>query len=102
MRYGSADGVSLQPLARLHDVPKRPRAADRIVAILMGDDPIHDMMRQIMAPFDEYQPKDSARQGIGYPIAAAEPRGTETRKKLEIDPLHIEGGGRKPPGFSAI
>ncbi len=60
----------------------------------MGDDPMHVMMRQIMALFDEYQSKENAkhvmralkenaRQGfwngalppIGYRIVAAEQRG---------------------------
>ena len=67
------------------------------------------MMRQIMALFDEYQSKENAkhvlramnenaRQGfwngarapIGYRIVAAEQRGSKTKKKLEIDPLHSE------------
>ncbi|PQA75338.1 recombinase family protein [Brucella oryzae] len=75
----------------------------------MGDDPMHVMMRQIMALFDEYQSKENAkhvlramnenaRQGfwngarppIGYRIIAAEQRGSKTKKKLEIDPLHAE------------
>ena len=75
----------------------------------MGDDPMHVMMRQIMALFDEYQSKENAkhvlramnenaRQGfwngarapIGYRIVAAEQRGSKTKKKLEIDPLHSE------------
>jgi len=34
---GSADSVSLQPLARVHDVPERAWAADWIVAILMRE-----------------------------------------------------------------
>jgi site-specific DNA recombinase len=73
----------------------------------MGDDPMHVMMRQIMALFDEYQSKENAkhviralkenaRQGfwngslppIGYRTVAAEQRGAKTKKKLEIDPLH--------------
>ncbi len=73
----------------------------------MGDDPMHVMMRQIMALFDEYQSKENAkhvlralkenaRQGfwngslppIGYRIVAAEQRGAKVKKKLEIDPLH--------------
>ena len=72
----------------------------------MGDDPMHVMMRQIMALFDEYQSKENAkhllralkenaRQGfwngslppIGYRVVAAEQRGAKTKKKLEIDPL---------------
>jgi site-specific DNA recombinase len=73
----------------------------------MGDDPMHVMMRQIMALFDEYQSKENAkhvlralkenaRQGfwngslppIGYRVVAAEQRGAKVKKKLEIDPLH--------------
>lgn len=75
----------------------------------MGDDPMHVMMRQIMALFDEYQSKENAkhvmralkenaRQGfwngslppIGYRTVAAEQRGAKTKKKLEIDPLHAD------------
>jgi DNA invertase Pin-like site-specific DNA recombinase len=63
-----------------------------------GDDPMHVMMRQIMALFDEYQSKENAkhvlramnenaRQGfwngalppIGYRIVAAEQRGSPSR-----------------------
>jgi DNA invertase Pin-like site-specific DNA recombinase len=93
----------------------------------MGDDPMHVMMRQIMALFDEYQSKENAkhvlralkenaRQGfwngslppIGYRVVAAEQRGSKTKKKLEIDPLHadtvrliyqlyLEGDGTRGP-----
>jgi len=75
----------------------------------MGDDPMHVMMRQIMALFDEYQSKENAkhvlralkenaRQGfwngslppIGYRVVAAEQRGAKIKKKLEIDPLHAD------------
>ncbi len=75
----------------------------------MGDDPMHVMMRQIMALFDQYQSKENAkhvlralkenaRQGfwngslppIGYRIVAAEQRGAKVKKKLEIDPLHAD------------
>ncbi len=75
----------------------------------IGDDPVHQMMRQIMALFDEYQSKENAkhvmralkenaRQGfwngslppIGYRVVAAEQRGAKVKKKLEIDPLHGE------------
>ncbi|BCH20948.1 hypothetical protein MesoLjLb_07330 [Mesorhizobium sp. L-8-3] len=93
----------------------------------MGDDPMHVMMRQIMALFDEYQSKENAkhvlramnenaRQGfwngarppIGYRVVAAEQRGSKIKKKLEIDPLHaetvrliyrlfLEGGGTSGP-----
>lgn len=70
---------------------------------------MHAMMRQIMALFDEYQSKENAkhvlramnenaRQGfwngalppIGYRIVVAEQRGSKTKKKLEIDPLHAD------------
>ncbi len=81
----------------------------RLISITqeLGDDPIHDMMRRIMALFDEYQSKENgkhvmralkenARQGfwngalppIGYRVVAAEQRGAKVKKKLEIDPLH--------------
>ena len=75
----------------------------------LGDDPMHNMMRQIMALFDEHQSKENAkhtlralkenaRQGfwngslapIGYRIVEAEKRGAKIKKKLEIDPLHAE------------
>src|ERR1700682_4427700 len=75
----------------------------------MGDDPMHVMMRQIMALFDEYQSKENAkhvlralkenaRQGfwngslppIGDRVVAAEQRGAKIKKKLEIDPLHAD------------
>jgi site-specific DNA recombinase len=108
-------------------VRKLARNGVKLVSITqeMGDDPMHVMMRQIMALFDEYQSKENAkhvlramnenaRQGfwngalapIGYRIVAAEQRGAKTKKKLEIDPLHadtvrliywlfLEGDGRK-------
>lgn len=75
----------------------------------LGDDPMHVMMRQIMALFDEYQSKENAkhvlralkenaRQGFwngsrppfGYRTVAAETRGAKVKKKLEIDPLHAD------------
>ncbi len=75
----------------------------------MGDDPMHVMMRQIMALFDEYQSKENAkhviralkenaRQGfwngslppIGYRTVAAEQRRAKVKKKIEIDPLHAD------------
>jgi site-specific DNA recombinase len=65
----------------------------------MGDNPMHVMMRQIMALFDEYQSKENAkhvmralkenaRQGfwngsrppIGYRVVPAEQRGAKTKK----------------------
>src|ERR1700739_3304685 len=83
----------------------------RLVSITqeMGDDPMHVMMRQMMALFDEDQSqenaqhvlralKENARQGfwngslppISYRVVAAEQRGAKVKKKLEIDPLHAD------------
>ena len=84
----------------------------RLVSITqeLGDDPMSNMIRQIMALFDEYQSKENAkhtlramkenaRQGfwngslppIGYRIVeAAEQRGHRTKKILEIDPVQAE------------
>ena len=93
-------------------VRKLARNGIKLVSITqeMGDDPMHVMMRQIMALFDEYQSKENAkhtlramkenaRQGfwngalppIGYRIVeAAEQRGHRTKKTLEIDPIQAE------------
>ncbi len=92
-------------------VRKLAKNGVRLVSITqeMGDDPMHVIMRQIMALFDEYQSKENAkhviralkenaRQGfwngslppIGYRVIAAEQRGAKIKKKLEIDPLHAE------------
>ena len=92
-------------------VRKLARNVIKLVSITqeMGDDPMHVMMRQIMALFDEYQSKENAkhvlralkenaRQGfwngslppIGYRVVAAEQRGAKIKKKLEIDPLHAD------------
>ena len=84
----------------------------RLVSITqeLGDDPMSNMIRQIMALFDEYQSrenakhtlramKENARQGfwngalppIGYRIVEApEQRGHRTKKTLEIDPIQAE------------
>ena len=84
----------------------------RLVSITqeLGDDPMSNMIRQIMALFDEYQSKENAkhtlramkenaRQGfwngalppIGYRIVeAAEQHGHRTKKTLEIDPIQAE------------
>jgi site-specific DNA recombinase len=75
----------------------------------LGDDPMHVMMRQIMALFDEYQSKENAkhtlralkenaRQGfwngslppVGYRVVDAEKRGAKIKKVLEIDPMHAD------------
>src|SRR5487761_2148291 len=93
----------------------------------LGDDPMSNMIRQIMALFDEYQSKENAkhtlramkenaRQGfwngalppIGYRVVAVEQRGQKTKKGLEIDPIQaesvrlifrlaLEGEGRSGP-----
>jgi site-specific DNA recombinase len=84
----------------------------RLVSITqeLDDDPMSNMIRQIMALFDEYQSKENAkhtlramkenaRQGfwngalppIGYRIVeAAEQRGHRTKKTLEVDPIQAE------------
>jgi site-specific DNA recombinase len=84
----------------------------RLVSITqeLGDDPMSNMIRQIMALFDEYQSKENAkhtlramkenaRQGfwngslppIGYRIVeATEQRGHRIKKTLEIDPIQAE------------
>ena len=83
----------------------------RLVSITqeLGDDPMSNMIRQIMALFDEYQSKENAkhtlramkenaRQGfwngalppIGYRTVAGEQRGHRTKKTLEIDPFQAE------------
>ena len=92
-------------------VRKLAKNAVRLVSMTqeLGDDPMHVMMRQIMALFDEYQSKENgkhtlralkenARQGfwngslppIGYRVVDAEKRGAKVKKKLEIDPLHAD------------
>ena len=84
----------------------------RLVSITqeLGDDPMSNMIRQIMALFDEYQSKENAkhtlramkenaRQGfwngslppIGYRIVeATEQRGHRIKKTLKIDPIQAE------------
>jgi site-specific DNA recombinase len=84
----------------------------RLVSVTqeLGEDPMSNMIRQIMALFDEYQSKENAkhtlramkenaRQGfwngslppVGYRIVeAAEQRGHRTKKILEIDPIQAE------------
>ena len=92
-------------------VRKLAKAGVKLVSMTqeLGDDPMHVMMRQIMALFDEYQSKENAkhtlralkenaRQGfwngslppIGYRVVDAEKRGAKIKKKLEIDPLHAD------------
>lgn len=93
------------------NIRKLAKNGVRLISITqeMGDDPMHVMMRQIMALFDEYQSKETAkhvlramcenaRQGFwngslppfGYRTVVAEQRGAKTKKKLEIDPFHAE------------
>lgn len=93
-------------------VRRLAKSGVRLVSITqeLGDDPMSNMIRQIMALFDEYQSKENAkhtlramkenaRQGfwngalppIGYRIVeAAEQRGHCTKKTLEIDPIQAE------------
>lgn len=97
-----------------------------------GDDPMSQLVRKILALFDEYQSKENgkhtlramkenARQGFwngspppyGYRAVEAERRGDKIKKRLEIDPteaevtrmifrLHLEGDGKGPLGIKAI
>jgi site-specific DNA recombinase len=77
----------------------------------VGDEsePVHAMMRKVIALFDEYQSKENAkhvirsmkenaRQGfwngatppLGYRVVEAEKRGAKIKKKLDIDPVEAE------------
>jgi site-specific DNA recombinase len=88
-------------------VRKLAKNGVRLVSITqeIGDDPMHVMMRQIMALFDEYQSKENAkhvlralkenaRQGfwngslppIGYRVVAAEQRAQRSRKRSKSTP----------------
>ena len=85
----------------------------RVVSITqpVGDEsePVHAMMRKVIALFDEYQSKENAkhvirsmkenaRQGfwngatapLGYKLVEAEKRGTKIKKKLDLDPVEVE------------
>jgi site-specific DNA recombinase len=85
----------------------------RVVSITqpVGDEnePVHAMMRKVIALFDEYQSKENAkhvirsmkenaRQGfwngatapLGYKLVEAEKRGTKIKKKLDIDVVEAE------------
>jgi DNA invertase Pin-like site-specific DNA recombinase len=77
----------------------------------VGDEsePVHAMMRKVIALFDEYQSrenakhvirsmKENARQGfwngstvpLGYRLVEVEKRGTKIKKKLDVDPVEAE------------
>src|SRR4030081_2517968 len=93
-------------------VRRLAKARVRLVSITqeLGDDPMSNMIRQIMALFDEYQSKENAkhtlramkenaRHGfwngslppIGYRIVdAAGQHGHRIKKNLEIDPFQAE------------
>src|SRR2546427_3141807 len=85
----------------------------RVVSITqpVGDEsePVHAMMRKVIALFDEYQSKENAkhvirsmkenaRQGfwngatapLGYKLVEAEKRGSKIKKKLAVDPVEAE------------
>ena len=92
---------------------KLARHKVRVVSITqpVGDEnePVHAMMRKVIALFDEYQSrenakhvirsmKENARQGfwngatapLGYKLVEAEKRGTKTKKKLDVDAVEAE------------
>ncbi len=92
-------------------VRKLAKHSVRLVSITqeLGDDPAQVMMRQVIALFDEYQSKESAkhvlrsmkenaRQGywngarppFGYTAVEMERRGNRVKKKLAIDPVEAE------------
>ena len=94
----------LRKLAK-HDV--------KVVSITqpVGDEtePVHTMMRKVIALFDEYQSKENAkhvirsmkenaRQGfwngatvpLGYKLIEAEKRGAKIKRKLAVDPVEAE------------
>jgi DNA invertase Pin-like site-specific DNA recombinase len=93
-------------------VRRLAKNAVRLVSITqeLGDDPMSNMVRQIMSLFDEYRSKENAkhtlrarkgnaRQGfwngslppIGYRVVeAGEQHGHRTKKTLEIDPIQAD------------
>ena len=85
----------------------------RVVSITqpVGDEtePVHAMMRKVIALFDEYQSKENAkhvirsmkenaRQGfwngatcpLGYKLVEAERRGVKIKKRLAVDPVEAD------------
>ena len=87
------------------------KAGVRLLSITqeLGDDPAQVMMRQVIALFDEYQSretakhvlramKENARQGfyngsplpLGYRTEEVEKRGARVKKQLAIDPVEAE------------
>src|SRR3981189_143800 len=89
-------------------VRRLAKAGVRLVSITqeLGDDPMSNMIRQIMALFDEYQSKENAkhtlramkenaRQGFWngslpptrYRIREGDQRGAKVKKTLEIQPF---------------
>jgi site-specific DNA recombinase len=103
------------------------RKGVRVVSMTqeLGHDVTHDMIRQIIAVFDEFQSRENskhtkramlenARQGfwngssppLGYRVVEAELRGQKVKKKLEVEPteaavirlvfnLYLNGDGKQ-------
>ncbi len=92
---------------------KLARHKVRVISITqpVGDEnePVHAMMRKVIALFDEYQSrenakhvirsmKENARQGfwngatapLGYKLIEAEKRGTKIKKKLDVNAVEAE------------
>jgi site-specific DNA recombinase len=74
-------------------VRKLAKNAVKLVSITqeMGDDPMHVMMRQIMALFDEYQSKENAKHvlrdsGLELPSSRAEKLRSHFSSKLNVKP----------------
>ncbi len=108
---------------------KLERAGVKLLSITqsLSDDPLGDMMRKILATFDEYQSKENAKHTLramranaaggfrngaippfGYKTYVAETRGAKAKKKLMIDEaeaqivrlifdLYVIGDGRFGP-----
>jgi DNA invertase Pin-like site-specific DNA recombinase len=64
-------------------VRTRARNGVRLFSITqeMGDEPMHRMMRQIIALFDQYQSQENTKHAM---------RGAKVKKRLELGPLHAE------------
>ena len=85
-------------------VRKLARNGVKLVSITqeMGDDPMHVVMRQIMALCDEYQSKENARQGFwNGSLPRPERSGAQgPYRRPKGHPRSGEGGCRARPGHA--